>query len=299
MKRAVLVAAARGGGPAGRGERPVADRRSGRDRRLFDRRVAAAATQVRGLRRLKAGVRFYLEGAWARARTTRPMRSAPPILTAACGSDRDVRRAAVHARQGPGRHPGGPVPHAVRDRQPQRPRLFRISSSAADSLRRLLRAVEHVSRARRRRGRGRAAAVCGSEPGRARRCRRRRRGGPGSTPSFGCRAIAARGSSASATSERSPTQPASFARGRAEFTGVDVRWMHDGVLVRGEWITGQPFDGTTTDGWYADVMLHRAAMGPVTAVLRVERLDYNTDRRSLRCTNAVDGRARRSACHAG
>jgi hypothetical protein len=76
-----------------------------------------------------------------------------------------------------------------------------------------------------------------------------------------------------------PTQPGSFARGRAEFTGVDVRWMHDGVLVRGEWITGQPFDGPTTDGWYADVMLHRAAMGPVTAVLRGEQLNYNTTSR--------------------
>ena len=76
-----------------------------------------------------------------------------------------------------------------------------------------------------------------------------------------------------------PTQPASFALGRSEFTGVDVRWMHDGVLVRGEWINGRPFDGTTTDGWYADLMLHRAAMGPVTAVLRVEQLNYNTDPR--------------------
>jgi hypothetical protein len=72
-----------------------------------------------------------------------------------------------------------------------------------------------------------------------------------------------------------PTEPESVAPGRAEFTGVDLRWMHDGVLVRGEWITGQPFDGPTTDGWYADVMLHRMAMGPVTAVLRAEQLNYN------------------------
>jgi hypothetical protein len=72
-----------------------------------------------------------------------------------------------------------------------------------------------------------------------------------------------------------PTQPASFASGRAEFTGVDVRWMRGGALLRGEWITGKPFDGTTTDGWYADVMLHRVAMGPVTAVLRAEQLNFN------------------------
>jgi hypothetical protein len=71
-----------------------------------------------------------------------------------------------------------------------------------------------------------------------------------------------------------PTQPESFAFGRAVFTGVDVRWNRDGVSARGEWITGQPFDGPTTRGWYADVTLHRPAMGPVTAVLRVEHLNY-------------------------
>ena len=72
-----------------------------------------------------------------------------------------------------------------------------------------------------------------------------------------------------------PNQPASFARGWAEFTGIDARWTRDGLLARGEWITGQPFDGTTTDGWYVDLMLHRVAMGPVTAVLRAERLNYD------------------------
>jgi hypothetical protein len=73
-----------------------------------------------------------------------------------------------------------------------------------------------------------------------------------------------------------PTQPESFASGRAVFTGVDARWTRSGVLARGEWITGQPFDGTSTDGWYADVTVHRPAMGPVTAVFRVEHLNYNT-----------------------
>jgi hypothetical protein len=73
-----------------------------------------------------------------------------------------------------------------------------------------------------------------------------------------------------------PTQPESFASGRAEFTGVDLRWTRDGVVVRGEWITGQPFDGTTTDGWYADLLVHRLAMGPITAVLRAEQLHYHS-----------------------
>jgi hypothetical protein len=73
-----------------------------------------------------------------------------------------------------------------------------------------------------------------------------------------------------------PYQPARFAHGYATFTGVDLRWMRNGVQLRGEWLTGQPFTGTTTSGWYADVIVHRVAMGALTAVGRVERLDYDT-----------------------
>jgi len=76
--------------------------------------------------------------------------------------------------------------------------------------------------------------------------------------------------------DTNPYLPATFAKGRMSFTGVDARWMRSGVELRGEWITGQPFDGTTTSGWYADAIVHRVAMGPVTAVARVERLDYDT-----------------------
>ena len=73
-----------------------------------------------------------------------------------------------------------------------------------------------------------------------------------------------------------PYQSPRFAHGRAEFTGVDARWMRCGVQLRGEWIGGQPFDGTTTTGWYADAIVHRPAMGRFTALARVERLDYDT-----------------------
>jgi hypothetical protein len=72
-----------------------------------------------------------------------------------------------------------------------------------------------------------------------------------------------------------PYQSPRFADGRTVFTGIDVRWSRDGVLASGEWITGQPFDGTTTDGWHADVTVHRPPMGPLTAVLRAEQLDYD------------------------
>lgn len=72
-----------------------------------------------------------------------------------------------------------------------------------------------------------------------------------------------------------PYFPERFARGRSVFTGMDVRWTYEGVQAIVEWITGRPFDGTRTEGWHADVIVHRPAMGPVTAVWRSEQLDYD------------------------
>jgi hypothetical protein len=79
------------------------------------------------------------------------------------------------------------------------------------------------------------------------------------------------------------TQPfveQAWTRGHTEFTGLDARWMRGGLQARGEWINGRAFSGTRTYGGYADVMLHRAFMGPVTAVARAERLDYEAGARS-------------------
>ena len=73
-----------------------------------------------------------------------------------------------------------------------------------------------------------------------------------------------------------PYLPASFATGNAVFTGVDARWMVGGVGLRGEWLFGRPFDGTSTEGGYVDVSVHRPSMGPVTAVVRAERISYDT-----------------------
>jgi hypothetical protein len=73
-----------------------------------------------------------------------------------------------------------------------------------------------------------------------------------------------------------PYQDPRFAHGHARFTGIDARWAWAGIQLRGEWLSGRPFDGTTTKGWYADVLVHRASMGPVTAVARFERLRYDT-----------------------
>ena len=75
--------------------------------------------------------------------------------------------------------------------------------------------------------------------------------------------------------ETRPYQPAIFAQGRTKFAGVDVRWMRNGVQLRGEWIAGRPFDGTSTTGGYVDVIVHRPGFGPVTTVFRAERLTYD------------------------
>jgi hypothetical protein len=76
--------------------------------------------------------------------------------------------------------------------------------------------------------------------------------------------------------QTAPYLPEQIAPGTSAFTGVDLRWMHAGMQLRGEWVTGRPFDGTTTKGWYGDATLHRPKMGPITAVARIERLDYDT-----------------------
>jgi hypothetical protein len=61
------------------------------------------------------------------------------------------------------------------------------------------------------------------------------------------------------------------------FHGVDARWMRSGVQLRGEWIVGRPFDGVATRGGYLDTLIHPRWLGPVTAVARIERLDYDAD----------------------
>jgi hypothetical protein len=71
-----------------------------------------------------------------------------------------------------------------------------------------------------------------------------------------------------------PYQTTRSVRGHAKFTGLDLRWMHAGVQLRGEWITGQPYEDRSTTGWYLDAIVHRIGMGPMTAVARVEKLDY-------------------------
>ncbi len=72
-----------------------------------------------------------------------------------------------------------------------------------------------------------------------------------------------------------PYLPATFAHGRQVFTGTDVRWAHSsGVQLRGEFLKGRSFTGVSTTGWYVDGIVHHVGMGPFTAVVRGESLDY-------------------------
>ena len=75
---------------------------------------------------------------------------------------------------------------------------------------------------------------------------------------------------------RSEAYDLPYAAGGMQFTGVDLRWMSHGVQVRGEFLTGRPWNDTRTRGGYVDVSLHRPFMGPVTLVSRLEHLDYDT-----------------------
>jgi len=67
-----------------------------------------------------------------------------------------------------------------------------------------------------------------------------------------------------------------FAVGRQAFSSVDVRWAHPaGLQARGEFLKGHSYEGVSTLGWYVDGIVHRPGMGPFTALVRGEYLDYD------------------------
>jgi hypothetical protein len=69
-----------------------------------------------------------------------------------------------------------------------------------------------------------------------------------------------------------------FAVGRQAFSGIDVRWAHEsGFQARAEWLKGHSFEGVSTVGGYVDGFVHRPGMGPFTAIMRAEFLDYAAD----------------------
>ncbi len=72
-----------------------------------------------------------------------------------------------------------------------------------------------------------------------------------------------------------PYMPPRFAVGRQAFAGIDARWAHpSGIQARGEFLKGHSYEGVTTHGFYVDGSIHRPGMGPFTALVRGEWLDY-------------------------
>ena len=66
-----------------------------------------------------------------------------------------------------------------------------------------------------------------------------------------------------------------FAEGRQAFAGVDARWAHpSGIQARGEFLKGRSYEGVSTTGFYVDGSVHRPGMGPFSALIRGEWLDY-------------------------
>jgi hypothetical protein len=75
--------------------------------------------------------------------------------------------------------------------------------------------------------------------------------------------------------QSNPYMPLRFAAGRQAFGGIDMRWAHpSGLQARGEFLKGQSFTGVSTAGFYVDGILHREGMGPFTALVRGEWIDY-------------------------
>jgi hypothetical protein len=75
-----------------------------------------------------------------------------------------------------------------------------------------------------------------------------------------------------------PYLPARFAPGRQAFTGMDFRFARSGVQARGEILKGHSHEGgVSTIGWYVDGIVHRVGMGPFTALIRGESLDYDAE----------------------
>jgi hypothetical protein len=73
-----------------------------------------------------------------------------------------------------------------------------------------------------------------------------------------------------------PYLPERFAHGRQAFTGTDVRFAtSNGLQLRSEVMKGHSYEGVSTFGWYLDGMLHRHEMGPFTAIVRGESIDYD------------------------
>ena len=212
--------------------------------------AGALATQVRAFGDVPFGVRVLAEAAWAaRSETdesTDAFGAAYPYGNRIQIIEAYAERL-FHPGTGLRRIPRRTIPDTVRDLCAWRLCVLGISPRAADSIRRIFRALQQLSGARRGVDCRHSAAVRRNKPQCAGRCWRRLTaiGGRHRHAPSGYYGPWIVGVSHIRTQ---PYSPERFAQGRSVFTGVDLRWTAGGVQVSGEWITGQPFDGTSTHG---------------------------------------------------
>ena len=205
---------------------------------------------------------------------------------------RGLRRVPLHGRAAASVGEGRPLSHAVRHLLCERPRVHRVSPSAADSLRRVLRACRagisstaSTWSSARRASRSRPASACRATS--ARRFAARRRHGA-SAPNAPPDSLIVGVSFIDTT----PYLPEEFATGRARFGGVDARWMGAGRAA--SWrVAWRP----SLRWHHDDRRLCRpdrppAVMGPLTALARAERLAYAAPDRSRSTRIAIRWRPR-------
>ena len=241
--------------------------RGRRERGLLDREASRPAPrQIRAFGEGPAPIRFFVEVAWgARYFPAARPKSATDVFGTAYPYQN--RAQVIEAYGERTFRPGGRLVGIRPDGSAHRSGIStrsdhaccRLHARADDSLRRLLRAVEQLSGARRRssssaRRRRISRPASAAAVGRRRRC-------SGVPASIRCSAAKRTLSLGDRRREPLPRDalPAGVTsrKGRAVFTGVDVRWMCSGIQLRGE-VPQRPAVRRHDD----DGRLHRPAGAP-------------------------------------
>ena len=239
--------------------------------------------QVRVFGAAAADWRFFAEAAWAaRDRVSRPTRSARRIrTTAGCGRWKRTSRRRSGSRTRLLRRSRRPLPHAVRHLR------TRATTPTPDSFARRSFATAGTGRSRTRSSKPASASIAGAPDA---LCRSQRRRAARMRARSGARAALDVG-----------------VRGQAYYRSVDRRRQHAcaagrATSARGSRADGLPRHRRALDARrrpasrrvdrrpavrrrrrprrLLDAIVHRIGMGPVTAVARVERLDYDADEHS-------------------
>jgi len=236
--------------------------------------VTAAAVQLRAFGEVTGGVRFFGEVAWARSSDAdnEQLCDGVPVQQPRRG-DRSVRRADLPAARRASRRARRTLPHAVRHLQRERSRVQRIPPAAARSLRRVSgisnHFLEHGARCDVRRAMAHARTAIGAPADVGTAVRRSGLDAVARLQAYYGPLIAGVSRIRTSPLHRSkrntkvpPSSPASISGGPAI-----------GVQLRGEWMP-DVLSTARREGLVCRRLVHLIGMGPVTAVARIEQLEY-------------------------